>query len=542
MADQHGENATPSGGALGESPGIVSALLRDLTVMVYRFRNDKDWPLESAGEGCRALTGYHPPGGTDQSGVSRRSLIHAEDQQAVWNDTRAALSDKRPFELVYRIRTAMGDEKWVLDKGRGVFSSAGELVALEGFMTEAAALKRMEAAPGERTGRLRPTSDEQRLQRQKLEAMGTLAAGIAHDFNNVLTAISGHLDLAKEALGPEHPAMASLKMVEEATAQAAGVTQSLLTFCRGTAVEKSPLNLGRVVGDSTRLLHRVFPAAVEIVEDLPPKLDLWVNANATQLQQILMNIAINARNAMPDGGVLRVAVHSEQADPADTQRPLGNAVLTVEDTGVDMPEEVRARLVEPLFAVGHGVRETDSAASDIHGIISALQGTVNVDSAPGGGTRVRITLPCCWPADERAGVDARPETARGQGEGVIVVEDNDHVRWIMTSTLRAQGYDVVQVQDGVQAMRALFVQRRADGAVVLDLDLPKRDGLSCLEEIRRTRPDIAVVLVTGCVDFASDQPVEGVDRLLRKPFPMSELAAAVAEAMAKQRARKEVTM
>jgi len=386
-------------------------------------------------------------------------------------------------------------------------------------------------------------SEEQLRQAQKMEAVGTLASGIAHDFNNLLTAIFGYTALAKKALPAGHPTIHFLEMIEEAAQQAGGVTKALLTFSRKAVAERRPVDLGRTVSESLRLLRRVLPASVDVVEDVPSEA-IWVCADVTRIQQVLINLAVNARDAMPDGGRLRIVLRQVPAsetgwETTDRNRPEAYARLTVEDTGIGMPENVKRRIFEPFFttkARGHG---TGLGMSIVHGIVTDHMGRIDVRSEVGSGTQVTIWLPCCAAPRDFLREAPPPTHAQGHGESILLAEDNDHVRAIMVSTLRSRGYSVIEASDGDAVMAAIEAHREDTRLVVLDLDLPKMTGLDCLRQIRQVRPDMPAIIVTGRVEFDPARHLGKNDFLLRKPFAMAEFTGTVARAL-RTAARQEV--
>jgi len=385
--------------------------------------------------------------------------------------------------------------------------------------------------------------EEQLRQAQKMEAVGTLASGVAHDFNNLLTAIFGYTDLARATLPEGHPAAHSLEMVEQAARQAGGVSRSLLTFSRKAASRKSPVNFGEVLHQAVRFLRRVLPASIEVIEELSAAADLWGMADAAQIQQVLMNLAVNSRDAMPEGGRLRIRLApgpAEALGPVSSEegQPASTAVLVVEDTGVGMPPEVRSRIFEPFFTTKPRGQGTGLGMSVIHGIVTDHGGRIEVESEPQRGTRVTISLPCSVPSDADRREQAEPGGA-GRGADhdavIIVVEDDEHVRSIMCSTLRSEGYEAVPAGDGLEAAAALQTHAAVVRLVLLDLDLPRRSGVSVLREIRETKMDIPVIVVTGGVGFDPAEHLDGSERLLLKPFRMSELVSLVAQTLADSR-------
>ncbi|UCG17266.1 MAG: response regulator [Phycisphaerales bacterium] len=376
--------------------------------------------------------------------------------------------------------------------------------------------------------------EDQLRQAQKMEAVGTLASGIAHDFNNLLTAIYGYTELAKTLLPDDSPAVESLNMVEQAARQASSVTRSLLTFSRKAPGHKQVLNLTVVVNDTVRLLRHVLPASIEVEQTIPPDFDGWVNADAMQLQQVLMNLAVNARDAMPDGGRLRISLHHEPAKPpAGSAGPVGpgngTAVLVVEDSGIGMTEETQARIFDPFFTTKPRGQGTGLGMAIIHGIITNHGGAIHVESKEGRGTRVAVTLPCCEPAPAPSSQAEAVETVRGRGQVILVVEDDAHVRAIMTTSLRALGYQVIQASNGLEASEALADQRERVQLIVLDMDLPKKGGTAWLQDMRNTGFAAPVIVTTG----SPQAPPLQNTFLLRKPFQMSELGALAGRVLSK---------
>jgi PAS domain S-box-containing protein len=364
----------------------------------------------------------------------------------------------------------------------------------------------------------------------KMEAVGTLASGIAHDFNNLLTAILGYTALAARTLRRDHPAIASLEMVEEAARQATGVTRSLLTFSRRAVTERKPTLLNDTIADSLRLLRRVLPATVEVVDEIPAHTDIWANADATQIQQVLLNLVVNARDAMQTRGTLRIALSTR---PSTNDAPEW-AVITVADTGVGMSEDVRTRVFEPFFTTKPREKGTGLGMSVIHGIVTDHDGSIEIESREGTGTTVHVLLPRC--AAPGAPPREKPSRARrGRGEVIIVIEDDDQIRSIVASTLRIHGYEVVQAPDGTAALAAFDRHARKTRLVILDMDIPKISGLECLAEIRRRSAGVPVLVITGNVEFDADACLHEGEDLLRKPFRMTELTALVGRRLAPQR-------
>jgi PAS domain S-box-containing protein len=458
------------------------------------------------------LFGYESKAELLRADLVRDFYVHPADRGET---VRQLIAQGFVADRELRLRDKQGQKLTVLETATAVRNEAGEVVAVRGLLRDVTAQRELE---------------DQLRQAQKMEAVGTLASGVAHDFSNSLTAILGYTDLARGSLPANHSALESLRMIEQAARQAAGVTKSLLTFARKAVCERAPVNLGRALPEWIKLLRRILPASIEVVEEVHPEHAAWVQADPIQIQQALMNLVVNARDAMPEGGLLRISLSTGPGDSPDSER---NAILVVEDTGVGMSETLQTRIFEPFFTTKARGRGTGLGMSVIHGIITGHQGTIAVESEPSQGTRVMVTIPCCDPPGEAADSAPQRQDRAGEGELVLVVEDDEHIRSIMVSALRTAGYDVVAASDGEEAVATLAKYRQELQLVVLDLDLPKKSGLAWLQETRDARRNLPTIAVTGAPEFNLGGLFGGNELLLRKPFQMSELIALIGRTLAK---------
>lgn len=385
--------------------------------------------------------------------------------------------------------------------------------------------------------RLRAEKERQQLaeqirQMQKLEAVGTLASGVAHDFNNLLTAIQGFIDLARRGTPTDHPILAQLDMIEKAAEQGAGVTRSLLTFAQKLPTSKKPVDLHVITNETVRLLHRLMPATIDL-HDVCIDRPVWVNADANQMQQILMNLAINSRDAMPNGGELTVTLEDVTAEDGNLF-----AQLTVTDTGQGMSDAVRQRIFEPFFSTKPREQGTGLGLAIIHGILIDHQSTIEVESAPDKGTTITVNLPCCPEPEPEYELwqDRHPSHA---GLHLLLAEDNEYVRAIMNTTLSGEGFRVTAVSDGEQLLAQFDKHREQLAAVILDLDLPKVSGEDCITAIHEANADVPIIICTANAHRLLDSPQSDSanaesQTILTKPFPMSELVQVVNKAIATQ--------
>ena len=373
----------------------------------------------------------------------------------------------------------------------------------------------------------------QLYQAQKMEAIGQLAGGVAHDFNNLLTVITGNAELIESTLAENASAWPSLERIMEAAQQASGVTRSLLTFSSRIPIEMERIELRGVAQKTMHLLRRMIPAAISLVTDPPGRPPVWLSADRTQLQQVIMNLAVNARDAMPEGGTLRIGVAELSGEAAKAALPdLGAAELAtdrvaqmiVSDTGVGMSPEVKDRVFEPFFTTKPREQGTGLGLAIVHGIVKEHGGCIEIDSVPGEGTTFKITLPVLEAntSDGFAEEHALSES-RIQGELVLLAEDNWNVRSVFATVLKKSGFQVLEASDGVSLM-ARFAERLGDiGLLILDVDLPKRSGLDCLREIRDRGVITPAIVVTGGTKTAAEHDLDRYTVLLRKPFRTAKL-------------------
>ncbi|MBN1510438.1 MAG: PAS domain-containing protein, partial [Phycisphaerae bacterium] len=381
-----GDREKGMGGASALTP-----IIEDSPFVAFLWGSADGRPVEFVTENVRRF-GYEPEDFCSQR-VRFLDLIHPDDRWRVVEEQKRAEQQGRDETVeVYRILTHAGEVRWVNDHTRFLRNGAGRITRLQGVLLDITDRRQEEL---------------QLLQSQKMEAVATLASGMAHDFNNLLTAIYGYTELARASLPEDHEAVEPLRMVEQAASQASGVTRSLLTFSRRHGSHKQPLNLVNMLTEAMRLLRHVLPASVDIVEDYRSEGDIWVRGDPMQLQQVLMNLALNARDAMPDGGRLRISLHRECEASGGGRSSVtgadgnGTVTLTVEDSGTGMSPDVQARVFEPFFTTKPRGQGSGLGLAVAHGVVTDCGGTVDVDSAVGRGTRVRIVLPCCEPGPDR---------------------------------------------------------------------------------------------------------------------------------------------
>ena len=357
--------------------------------------------------------------------------------------------------------------------------------------------------------------EAQLIEAQKMESLGQLAGGVAHDFNNLLTAMLSQLSLAMEDIGPEHPAHADLALVEGGIERAAELTRQLLTFGRRQPHRPERIDLRELVEGSARLLRRTLPASISLEVDLGAA-PAWIDADPGALEQVLLNLCVNARDAIEGEGRIGVAVEADE----------GEVTLLVEDDGAGMTPAVLARIYEPFFTTKEVGKGTGLGLSIVHGVVARHEGRLEVDSAPGEGSRFRVHLARAEPAPREVVPAEEPEPEAQKNRGtVLLAEDTASVRRVLARVLELAGFRVLEAVDGADALRVVDAHGEPIDAAVLDAMMPKLSGRDVYERLVERQPDLVAVFCTG---YAADVFPPGYLeerglRLLSKPFPPMKL-------------------
>jgi two-component system, cell cycle sensor histidine kinase and response regulator CckA len=405
----------------------------------------------------------------------------------------------------------------------------------------------------------RRTLENQINQSQKMEMVGQLAGGIAHDFNNVLSAIMMANDFLLNAHKPTDPSFQDIMQIKQNATRAATLVRQLLAFSRRQTLRPQVLDLGDALSDLTMLLRRLIGEKVKL--DLVHGRDLWpVKVDVSQFEQVIVNLAVNARDAMPDGGKLSVRTGNvaaeEAAQAAYKGMPVADYVrITITDTGTGIPAEIRDKIFEPFFSTKEVGKGTGLGLSTVYGIIKQTGGFVYVDSEMGKGTSFNIFLPRHH-VEQEAQAEPQPTNGSGAakealapaaaeakaradmtGQGtILLVEDEEGLRALNARGLRSRGYSVIEASNGVEAMEELEACNGAVDLVVSDVVMPEMDGPTLLKAMRDRNPEIKIIFVSGYAEdaFEKSLPENQQFAFLPKPFTLSQLVAAVKETMALQ--------
>jgi PAS domain S-box-containing protein len=385
--------------------------------------------------------------------------------------------------------------------------------------------------------------EKQLRQSQKMEAIGQLAGGVAHDFNNLLTAIMGYSQLMRRRLAADSPALRDTDEILKAAERAAGLTRQLLAFSRQQVLEPKVLDLNAIVTDLDKMLRRLIGEDIDLVTATAEGLGR-VKADPGQLEQVLMNLVVNARDAMPEGGKLTIETANVDLDEGYAQervelRPGRYVMVAVSDTGCGMSPEVTAQIFEPFFTTKEQGKGTGLGLSTVHGIVKQSEGHIEVYSEPGHGTTFKVYLPR---VEGAADMPQAPRAAAERHEGhetVLLVEDEEVIRRIVTETLELDGYRVIAVEDG---SRGIAVCERKDQVIdllITDVVMPLMSGPQLVQRVASLRPDLPVLYISGYTDRAlihQGQRAAGT-AFLQKPFTPEVLARKVREVLAEPRQR-----
>ena len=458
------------------------------------------------------------------------TAVHPEDRDTLLTGWTAALAAAREFEAEDRVVHPDGTVRWVRGRSAPLRDGDGPATGCVGTVEDVTERRELE---------------ERLRQAQRLEAVGQLAGGVAHDFNNLLTVITGNLDFARRGLAPDHPVQEDLAEIAEAADRGRTLVRQLLAFGRKQVLAPRPLDLNEVVRDAERLLRRVVGEEITLETTLAAALPT-VRADRGQLEQVLMNLVVNARDAMrtarhgraAGGGTLTLATAACALAPEEAAAwalPAGDYVrLVVRDTGHGMTDAERARAFEPFFttkAVGTG---TGLGLATVYGIVQQSGGAIRVASAPGAGTTFTILLPAlsalsALPAGERAAPEAPAAVApRGRGT-VLLVEDEAPVRAATRRLLERHGYTVLAAQHGGEALGVWRAHGVTIRAVVTDLCMPVLGGRELVARLRADRPVLPVLYLSGYAHEGTALLDGPMDALVEKPFTGAALLGALAE-------------
>ncbi|MDI1247956.1 MAG: ATP-binding protein [Lacunisphaera sp.] len=377
--------------------------------------------------------------------------------------------------------------------------------------------------------------EQQRLQAQRLESLGNLAGGVAHDMNNMLTPITMFLEELQHA--DSRPSPELLASVRSSVKRGAGMLRQLLTFGRGIAGERQPLAVPRLLDEIGRIVGSTFPKSI-LFESRPARLVSPILGDATQLHQVLLNLCVNARDAMPNGGTLVLSADNLMVDATSRAAwpdvaPGRYVLIEVADSGTGIPPEMLEHIFEPFFTTKSAELGTGLGLSTSLGIVRSHGGFIRVESEPGQGTRFRLLLPA---GDKLAAGDTtvQPGSFAGLDRTVLVVEDEENIRRLLDNTLRRLSLKVLMAAEGESGLALFKAHRNTIALVISDLHMPGMDGLTLVQAIRHEAPDLPILIMSGRVDNQTADAIATlkVSGLVDKPFGYAQIVEALGKALA----------
>ncbi len=481
-----------------------------------------DWdPLRDVvtfGGSLEKTLGYRPEEmPTSISGWAE--LIHPEDRDDFLRRTEEIHKPGESFHLEYRIKKRDGEYLIVKDDCYSALDANGRIVQMLGFIGDMSRQRALES---------------QLRHSQKMEAFGRLAGGVAHDFNNLLTVISGYNDIVLTDLSANDPRRECVEEIGKAADRAAALTGQLLAFSRQQVLQPRILDLNAVLADTTKMLRRLIGEDIHFVMEPAEKIG-YIKADLGQLENVLVNMAVNARDAMPEGGTLKVKTSCATVDPNHPEIGRGLApgdyvVLSVSDTGVGMSDSVKERIFEPFFttkAIGHG---TGLGLATCYGIVKQSGGYICVDSKLGCGSTFHVYLPRVPDLPEETAARRDLAGMTGGHEIIMVVEDESAVRRLAVSILKNLGYTVLEAGNGEEAFMLMQTREGQNiDLVVTDVVMPEMGGKDLAYWLRASHPDVKILFTSGYPDHAFDDHSQfgGATAFMPKPYAPKQFAEKV---------------
>ena len=448
----------------------------------------------------------------------------ADARRAFLDQLRAQRNVDRREDV---LRRSDGESVHVLETAVGVFDPQGELIEIHGYVIDDTERRR---------------ANEHLQLAQRMEAFGRLTGGIAHSFNNMLTVIMGSAQMIQARVPADHPAHPKAVSIQQAATRASALTRQLLAFSRQQALQPKLLDLSAVVADMEDMLGQVLGASIDVVAVLGASLDR-VKADPGQLQQVLLNLALNARDAMPDGGRLTIETANVELDDAFSAgrdrdiEPGPYVFLAMSDTGCGMDAETQARAFEPFFTTRAAGKATGLGLSAVYGIVKQSGGHVDIHSEPGQGATIKIYLPSV--EEVRVTVEEDPPRPGRGGETVLVAEDEELVRTVIRDALTSGGYTVLEAKSAGEAVVLSTTHEGPIDLLVTDLVMPGKGGHELVARLAKLLPDLAVLRISGYMDPAvvSNGGPGPETAFLQKPFTPEVLLRKVRETLDEPRRR-----
>lgn len=445
---------------------------------------DKDGRFLYVSPACMSITGYKPED-FYQSPDLINSIVYEEDRALFTDHIHEALKDGQPIPIEFRIISKDGQIKWIRHVCKSIYNEEGRFLGVRGSNADITHHKALE---------------EQLLHSQKMESLGVFAGGIAHDFNNILTVIMGYSNVAQIQVPQDSPIKRYLNEIENAARRASKLTQDLLSFSKRQIIKLAVVDINHIVTNMEGMFSRIIGEDIDLKVNLHHR-ELFIKADVHHIEQVLMNLVTNARDAMPNGGHLLietdlVELSQEYANTHLLENAGFYAMLSVADTGHGMDEATRQRIFDPFFTTKLAEKGTGLGLAIVYGIIKQHGGHINCYSEPNKGSTFKIYLPIVEKVELAKEVTVEKEVTGGS-ERILLAEDDDSVRGFIKQLLEQYGYKIIEASNGEEAVRAYRDTREPIDLFITDVIMPKLNGKEAYEEIKKLRPDLKVLFMSG---------------------------------------------
>jgi PAS domain S-box-containing protein len=514
--------------ALRDSEERYRTLINNLPGVAYRCLNDADWTMFFFSKEIERMTGYPSPDFINNAVRSYASIIHPEDCGLVDLAVQQGVNGHRPFEMEYRLIRADGTIFWVYEKGQGIFDPAGTLLWRDGVIVDITEQRQAQ----EEKERLQA----QLLQAQKMESVGRLAGGVAHDFNNMLQTILGYSDLSLAQIEATSPVCEGLMEIRKAAMRSADLTRQLLAFARKQTVIPKILDINDSVAGMLKMLQRLIGEDIDLA--WLPGYDLYpVKMDPSQLDQILANLMVNARDAIADTGKITIETKNISLDMVYCAnhrgcRPGDYVLLAVSDNGCGMDKETLAQIFEPFFTTKGMGKGTGLGMSTVYGIIKQNNGYVDVSSEPDQGTTIGIYLPS-FASETVVTETSSTEELVGGTETVLLVEDEAALLNLGKTILQLLGYTVLTADTPRAAIQLAQEHAGEIHLLITDVVMPEMNGRELAQQLSSLRPAMYCLYMSGYTAdvIAHHGVLEPGIHFIQKPFSMDDLARTIRETL-----------
>ncbi len=510
--------------ALKESEERHKKFVNSVTDYIYTVKIESGRTVATShSPGCLAVTGYAPEEYASNPHLWHQ-MVHEEDRNSVAEQTAKILSGEAVPPFIHRIIHKDASVRWVKNTPVLRYDENGNLIAYDGLVSDITELKKLE---------------DQLRHIQKMEAIGTFAGGIAHDFNNILTAVIGYAHILQMKMKEDDPLRHNAEQILTSAERAASLTQSLLAFSRKQIINLTRINLNDTVLRVEKLLLRLIGEDIELRTILIDK-GVSIMADPVQIEQVLINLATNARHAMPVGGILTIETDivklTSEFIKAHRYGVSGTyALISVTDTGQGMDEKTKERIFDPFFTTKEPGKGTGLGLAIVYGIIKQHNGYINVYSELGKGTTFKLYFPLITSQSDSSTRKEPATLLRGGTETILLVEDSIDTKAIITDILQEFGYSVLSASDGEEAIKKFERDQEKINLVILDVIMPKKNGKEVYNEIKKIRPDIRAIFTSGYpADIINKNDLfENGLVFIPKPIMPQELLKKVREALDK---------